>query len=237
MAAAEKRVGTDAYEVLRQELMHGTLMPGDRLRVADLNDRYRLGLTPIREALMRLTSEGLVSWESRRGARVPETDLEEFRDMMQSRREIELLCLTKAMDMGDANWEAEIVRSFHLLSRTPFPDSSDAREAAANWERYHRQFHYSLMAACGSVWLLQFWSTLADHSERYRKLRLLRSQSKETRIREAKLDILEHEKIMQATIARDVAAATELIDEHLTQTETMVAKLIEPKRKRKAGRK
>ena len=230
-------MGADAYEVLRQELLHGTLMPGDRLRVADLNDRFRLGLTPIREALMRLTSEGLVSWESHRGARVPETDLEEFRDMMQTRREIELLCLIKAMDLGDANWEADILRSFHLLSRTPFPDSAEAREAAANWERYHRQFHYSLMAACGSAWLLQFWNTLADHSERYRKLRLLRSQPEESRIRESELDNLEHEKIMQAVIARDVAAATELIDEHLTQTETEVARLIEPKRKRKTGRK
>ena len=230
----EKRTGTDAYERLRQELLHGTLMPGDRLRVADLNDRYRLGLTPIREALMRLTSEGLVSWESHRGARVPETDIEEFRDLMQTRREIELLCLIRAMGLGDANWEADILRSFHLLSRTPFPDSSEARETAGNWERYHRQFHYSLVSACGSAWLLQFWNTLADHSERYRKLRLLRSQPKKTIIRDANL---EHEKIMQAVIERDVAAATELMNEHQLQTETAVARLIEPRRERKAGRK
>ncbi len=220
-------MGGEAYEKLRRELLHGTLMPGDRLRVADLNDRYRLGLTPIREALMRLTSEGLVSWESNRGARVAGIDLDEFRDMMQTRREIEFLCLTKAMNLGDAKWEADILRTFHLLSRTPFPDSPEAREAAANWERYHRDFHFALISACGSFSLLRFWNTLADQSERYRKLRLLRSQPREERLREAELDRLDHEKIMQAVIDRDVAAATDLIDAHLTQTENAVAVLIE----------
>lgn len=163
-AVVERRTSADAYEVLRQELLHGTLMPGERFRVADLNDRYRLGLTPIREALMRLTSEGLVSWASHRGARVPDADPEEFRDVIQTRREIEMLCLTKSIGLGDANWEAEIMRSFHLLSRTPYPDSLDEKEAAANWEICHRQFHYSLVAACGSAWLLQFWNKLVDQS-------------------------------------------------------------------------
>lgn len=230
----ERRTSADAYDVLRRELLHGALMPGERLRVADLNRRYRLGLTPTREALMRLTSEGLVSWESHRGARVPDNDPEEFRDMIQTRREIERLCLTKAIRLGDANWEAEILRSFHLLSRTPYPDASDAREAIAAWERCHRQFHYSLVAACGSAWLLQFWNTLADQSERYRKLRLVRSGSNKGRERDAKRD---HERIMEAVIARDADAATALTDEHLNKTERAIAKLIEPRRDRKAGRK
>ena len=112
-------MSTDAYQVLRHEILSGTLMPGDRLRLADLNDRYRLGLTPIREALMRLTSEGLVSWQSYRGASVAGIDIEEFRDMVRTRRAIERLCLTQAMELGDAAWEAEIMRSFHLLKRTP----------------------------------------------------------------------------------------------------------------------
>jgi len=223
-----RRTSADAYEFLRQELLHGALMPGDRLRVANLNERYRLGLSPIREALMRLTSEGLVSWESYRGARVPDDNLEEFRDMIRTRREIERLCLTKAIALGDANWEAEIVRSFHVMSRTPFPDPSDSRETIANWERRHRQFHYALVAACDSAWLLQFWNTLADQSERYRKLRLFRTGTDKTRQLDAQRD---HEMIMKAVIDRDVAVSTDLMDKHLIQTENTISKLLEPKRK------
>jgi len=148
--------------------------------------------------------------------------------MIRTRREIERLCLTKAIALGDANWEAEIVRSFHVMSRTPFPDPSDSREATANWERCHRQFHYALVAACGSAWLLQFWNTLADQSERYRKLRLFRTGTDKTRQRDAQRD---HEKIMEAVIDRDVAGSTDLMDKHLIQTENTISKLLEPKRK------
>ena len=218
-------MSTDAYQMLRHEILHGTLMPGDRLRIANLNDRYRLGLTPIREALMRLTSEGLVSWQSYRGASVAGIDIEEFRDMVRTRRQIGRLCLTQAIELGDAAWEAEIMRSFHLLKRTPFPGSSDVTETPGSWERFHREFHYALIAACGSPWLLRFWETLADHSERYRKLRLLRSGAGQSAGRDANR---EHDEIAQAVIARDISTATALLDKHLTQTEEALAGLMEP---------
>ena len=218
-------MSTDAYQVLRQEILRGSLKPGDRLRLADLNERYRLGLTPIREALMRLTSEGLVSWQSHRGATVAGIDLEEFRDMVRTRRAIERLCLTQAIERGDAAWEAEIMRSLHLLKRTPHPGSSDAAESFGAWERIHREFHYALVAACGSRWLLRFWETLADHSERYRNLWPIRSSDGRLEGRDADR---EHEEIVQAVIARDIAAATALVDQHLTRTEEAVARLIEP---------
>ncbi len=221
---------SDAYQLLRHEILHGTLMPGDRLRVADLNDRHQLGITPIREALMRLTSEGLVSWQSYRGARVAGIDIEEFRDMFRTRRQIGRLCLTQAIELGDAAWEAEIMRSFHLLKRTPFPNPSDGVETVVAWERSHREFHYALIAACGSPWLLRFWETLTDHSERYRKLRLLHPGAGQEAGRDddREHDDREHEEIVQAVIARDTSAATALLDEHLTQTEDAVAKLIQP---------
>lgn len=222
MVDAEKRTGLDAYEVLRQKILYGALMPGDRLRGADLNARYQLGLTPIREALMRLTSEGLVTWESHRGARVPWIDIDEFRDIVRTRREIGRSCLTKAIERGDAEWEGEILRSFHVLSRAHCPGVTGAAEIAS-WERLHREFHHALIAACGSPWLLRIWDRLADHAERYRNP-VLRSRSEETVVRDANR---EHEEIMQATIARDLPAATALLDKHLARIEEAAKQLIE----------
>ena len=216
-------MSTDAYKVLRHEVLHGTLMPGERLRIADLNERYRLGLTPIREALVRLASEGLVSWQSYRGASVAGIDIDDFRDMVRTRRQIGRLCLVQAIELGDAAWEAEIMRSFHLLKRTPFPGSSDAGEAPGAWERFHREFHYALIAACDSPWLLRFWETLADHSERYLKLRLPLADAGQPAGRDVNR---EHEEIAHAVVARDISAATALLDKHLTRTEEAVARLI-----------
>lgn len=215
-----------AYQRLRSEILHGDLMPGERLRAGDLHDRFDLGLTPIREALMRLSSENLVEAETNRGSRVTEASPAEFSDLMSTRRAIERLCLTAAIARGDATWEAEIVASFHLLSRAALPSSPRDREIAAHWEIHHRRFHLALVAACGSDWLLRFWHTLADHSERYRKLRLLHLSDPGALQRDV---AAEHAELMAAVLDRNVTVATDLMDEHLKATEKWVALLLHPK--------
>jgi len=224
MADDPKRRSENAYDLLRGEILCGALLPGERLRAADLRARYGLGLTPIREALMRLSSEGLVESESHRGARVRETTPRDLADIMRARREIERLCLTRAMARGDEVWEAEILRAMHLLSRADLPASPEARAVAEAWEVRHRQFHFALVSACGSDWLLHFWNTLADHSERYRSLRLLHHKAPAADVRDLNA---EHERIMDAVLARDVDRATALMDAHLSKTEQAVSRLLE----------
>lgn len=212
-----------AYRRLRGEILNGELMPGDVLRVGALQDRFGLGLTPIREAIMRLSSEGLVDAESHRSARVTQASLAELADLMATRREIERLTLTQAIQHGTPHWEAEIVASLHLLSRTALPASGTDREGAILWEERHRRFHEALVAACPSRWLLKFCGTLADHSERYRKMRLLNHRSAAAMVRDMEG---EHAAIMEAVIRRDVVAATDLMDVHLRATEQAVARFL-----------
>ncbi len=223
-----------AYQRLRAEILHGELMPGERLRVAELRDRFALGLTPIREALMRLSIEGLVEAETNRGARVTETSRAELADLMATRRDIERLCLVQAIATGTAEWEAEIVSAMHLLSRTPLPVSPADRDAAHRWEMQHRRLHAALVAACPSEWLKRFWNTLADHSERYRKMRLLHHRQSEALVRDV---TAEHAAIVGAVLARDADRAVALMDAHLLATERGVAALLDaapkqPKRSR-----
>lgn len=220
-AAADSRSQTErAYRRLRGEILHGALMPGETLRVGELQDRFSLGLTPIREALMRLSTEGLVAAETHRSARVTEASLAELSDLMATRRDIERLCLSEAIQHGDHNWEAEIVASLHVLSRTPLPASLTDREGAALWEAQHRRFHLALVSACPSAWKMKFWTTLADHSERYRKIRLLHHQEAQALVRDVGA---EHAAIMEAVLARDIPTATGLMDLHLHATEQAVA--------------
>jgi len=79
------------------------------------------------------------------------------------------------------------------------------------------------VAACGSAWLLRFWNTLADHSERYRKYRLLHHRDAQAEVRDVNA---EHVEIMNAMLARDAARAVMLMDAHLTATEQSVARLL-----------
>ncbi len=215
-----------AYRRLRVEILHGALMPGERLRAADLHGRFGLGLTPIREALGRLAAENLVELENHRGSRVREASLAELADLMATRRGIERLCLEASIAHGDAAWEAEIVASLHLLSRTELPKGEDDRTGATLWEARHRRFHAALVAACGSAWMLRFWNLLSDHSERYRKVRLLRHTEAAAEVRDIPG---EHQAIAQAVLARDAARATTLMDAHLLATENSVARLLSGK--------
>ena len=212
-----------AYRTLRGEILHGELMPGERLRAADLHDRFQLGLTPIREALARLSSENLVEIETNRGSRVSAATLHEFADLMATRRAIERLCLTAAIANGDAAWEADIISAMHLLRRAALPDSPADRAGAVGWEAQHRRFHLALVSACGSDWLLRFWNVLADHSERYRKFRALHHREAQAEVRDVNA---EHAALMAAMLDRDVARATALMDAHLSATEYSVARLL-----------
>jgi DNA-binding GntR family transcriptional regulator len=111
----------------------------------------------------------------------------------------------------------------HLLAQTPLPKTSTDRSAADLWEARHRSFHFALVAACGSPWRLQFWRSLYDHSERYRKIRLLRHKEKAARVRSVNA---EHQRIADAALARNAARATRLMDAHLAATESAVAAML-----------
>lgn len=213
-----------AYDVLRQEILHGALMAGERLRAADLRQRYGLGLTPIREALVRLAAEGLVRIEANRGARVSAVSVAELRDLMRTRRAIEALCLREAIARGNDRWEADILRAMHLLSRAPVPRSPDEREMIVHWQAMHQQFHHALVAACDSPWLLRIWTDLADHSERYRKLRLLANRSLPPEERDVSV---EHRALMEAVLSRDADRAVASMDAHLNRTEALVIALLQ----------
>lgn len=204
-----------AYQRLRSEILRGQLEPGQRLRAADLDARFDLGLTPIREALVRLGTENLVVVESNRGARVRGISMEEFADLMETRRKIERLCLTESMRNGDSRWEAEAIAALHVLARTPLPDFGQPAALASEWESHHRHFHAALVAACGSDWLLRFWNQLADHSERYRKVRL------QTPLVARDVQA-EHQAILDAVLRRDEDLAVALVEQHLRDTEAAV---------------
>lgn len=60
---------SSVYERLHRDILTGRLQPGERLRLKELIKVYETGNSPLREALNRLASNGLVVREENRGAR------------------------------------------------------------------------------------------------------------------------------------------------------------------------
>jgi DNA-binding GntR family transcriptional regulator len=77
------------YRILRQEIGRLELAPGDRLRLEELAGRFQVSLTPVRHALRRLESEGLVVSRPRRGSRVAPLSLEELEEIQALRLGLE----------------------------------------------------------------------------------------------------------------------------------------------------
>lgn len=201
-----------------------------RRRVDELQSRYGLGLSPLREALLRLATEGLVVAEGQRGFTVAPVSLAELVDLTRTRQHIESIALSEAMERGDTAWEAGIL--YHLLSRAPLPANPSDTEATVNWELRHRAFHDALVAACDSPWLMRFRSQLVDHSERHRRARLFNAASTKD---VAHNSDAEHRAIMEAVLARDAQKACELVRNHLQRTATAVAQALRPEGKQRSA--
>ena len=204
-----------AYARLREDILSGQLIPGMKLRVEHLKAHYGTGASPIREALSRLTGDGLAQAEGRRGFRVSEVSRDELMDITDLRILMETRSLALAIEAGDDDWEAGILASFHRLSK--LDESLNLRQPGREWEERHRDFHSALVCACPSRWLKYFREILFDQSERYRRLALSNPPGKRPVAEE-------HRAIMEASLDRDVTRACELLTAHMRATAEAVAR-------------
>jgi len=200
-----------AYETLRADLLACRIAPGSRLKMQELCVRLSVSLGAIREALSRLTSEGLVMAEPQRGFRAAPISLADLRDLTMVRIEVESLCLRRAIEVGTVEWEASLVAAFHLLSRTPERAVADPMRSDDTWATAHAAFHAALVEGGDSPWLLRLHGQLYAQSERYRRLSIPLGNGDR--------DVgLEHQAILDAVLKRDVENAVELFTRHLNAT-------------------
>lgn len=216
-----KTLARQAHSLLRHDILSGGLQPGARLRTKDLQARYGLGLSPLRESLQRLSAEGLVVMDEQRGFSVAPVSLAELKDLTLARTALESVMLPLAVGKGDADWEALIVAAFHRLSRTPLPSATDPGDAARQWEQRHRAFHESLVVGCGSPWLMRLYEQMVDQTERYRMIRLQHLSKRKPVSRDIHA---EHRALMEAVLARDANKAVALTEQHLQATFEATAK-------------
>jgi GntR family carbon starvation induced transcriptional regulator len=199
---------------LRNDIVAGSMPPGERLVISALAESVGAGQTPIREALMRLVSEGLVTLEDQRGFSVAPVSRRELVDLTDSRAEIEALALRSSMLNGDDRWEGNLVAAFHRLGKA-LKRAEDGHSINPDWEERHNHFHAALVGACTNTVLLQLRAQLYDRADRYRKL--------STRYLKAPRDDLgEHEAMMSAVLARDCTRAEELLKAHIRLTAQII---------------
>lgn len=199
------------FSLLRQDILTGRLLPGERLRADTLRQRYEVGGSPVREALMRLEAEGFVVLEENKGFRVAEVSVAHLEDLTRTRIEVEGLALKWSIAKGGVEWESVIVASMHRLASVPKRLDTAGHEQNAVWLRYHREFHTALVAACDSPVLMTIRNRLFDQAERYVALSI-------TAGGEVRDDVGEHQALMEAALARDIEMSVVLSRRHIERT-------------------
>ena len=90
------------YEQLLSDILTGVFAPGRRLKIHRLTKRYEVGSGPLREALNRLSANGMVVRETNKGFHVSPTSIDELQELIRTRRWLEEIALRKSIEAEGA---------------------------------------------------------------------------------------------------------------------------------------
>ena len=205
-----------AHAALKQNIIAGHHLPGEKLRVEHLKADYGVGSSTLREALTLLIADQLVVTEGQRGFRVALVSAEDLIDLSRIRILLEKEAISQSIAHGDEEWEGNVVSSFHILSRATKAFAENPKDPASldEWERRHRAFHLALISAAQSQRIHDFISLTYQQYERYKHMFL----SVATEFYKDRDAGAEHAAIVDAVLARDTDTATKLLEEHLTRS-------------------
>ncbi|QPC95003.1 GntR family transcriptional regulator [Mesorhizobium sp. INR15] len=199
------------YQQLRNDLLAGVLEAESKLRVEWVVAKYGAGASPVREALNRLASEGLLGRHDQRGFFIMPVSAEELEELTRTRCWLEERALRESITYRTAEWEEQVVLALHRLGRASRVSLDNLSSLNADWEKLHRTFHRVLISACRSQYLIGFCEQLSDQAYRYRQM----STDSQSPQRD---DLSEHRLIAERAMDGDADGAVEALLNHYSLT-------------------
>ncbi len=194
------------YETLRNEIIELSLAPGSPIDEVQLSERFELSRTPIREALVKLSAEGLITTLTNRATIVSQIDflgLPEFFDALT-------LMYRVTTRLAAAKHAEEDIAKIKAL-QTAFETAVNERDVVAMIAT-NRDFHLAIAVAGGNRHYTELFTRLLDEGRRI--LRLYYSSFNDVLPRHY---VTEHEDMIQAIIERDVEKADRIAVAHADQ--------------------
>ena len=138
-------------DTLRQDILSGRLVPGQRLVEADLTRQLKVSRGPVREAFRRLSAEGLVESVPNQTTMVRRYSKTEMLDLFEIRAELEALAARRAAErMDDAPTRKRFARAIEQIW-----EDHHATTATTYFEE-NQLFHHAIADACGNESLADF---------------------------------------------------------------------------------
>jgi DNA-binding GntR family transcriptional regulator len=208
-------------ERLRRALLAGEIKPGERIKVAELEKSFGVSHIPIREALRRLETEGLIVTLPQRAAVAAGVDLVDLAGLYDLRRIIECEVVSRSV----TSMTPEQVEGVRAALETLEAVAQD-HDSPRFWE-LHRDFHWALLEPGATAWIQRVLDQIWLASQRY-----VRPFVSET-VGDAMRD---HRELLVCCEERDAARAEDLLRRHLDRTEFAVRQAFVPDDEPDGGR-
>ena len=205
-APATVNLSQQVYEQIRGRILTCEFAPGEIVSEGSLASRFDVSKTPIREALVQLSSEGLVVALPRLGYQVAPITVRDVSELFELREIVEGSAIELACDRIE-DLELQELRDFLETSHVASEDLDGASVV-----RLNRQFHHRLAATSKNSRLVQIVDRLLDDLERVFYLGAsIRNISREVK--------QEHQEILEAVATGDAERARQLMINHTRQTQ------------------
>jgi DNA-binding GntR family transcriptional regulator len=196
------------YAELKTRLLQGDFSIGVRLGEVALAAEFEVSRTPVREALARLWSEGIVDRHPDGGFRPVPPDVSVIRDLYEVRIGLEHLALTRPFRSGTVHEQDRLIE---LRDDWRAMGEDDELEPDPDFVLLDESFHVGLAEAAGNPAVVEMLRTVNE------RIRVVRMQDFLTSERITQT-IEQHLGILDALIERDITAAMSRFDAHLEQS-------------------
>lgn len=202
---------TTVHLRLRKEIVSGHYPQGSALAEPVLAEHFHTSRAPVREALIALEREGLVSFEKTGRTRVRTIEAKDIREIMEARAALESM----AAGLANRNWTAaDTALIAHNIA------AQAKVQSVAELSRLDIDLHHHVMIRSGNARLLQLWEPLRWQYEAY-LVEIFKRQAIED-YRPETDTIPSHRKLLQALSAGTPAEATQVMMEHVLFNMTWV---------------
>lgn len=194
-----KNIRDIAYEMLRKAILDGAIETGERIVEKDYAEKLNISRTPIREAIRRLESEGLVQYIPRKGVIAKGLSLEDIEEIYEIRKALECLAVRQLI----LNLDDNILNKLKLVRLKMY----EIEKTGSIEELYKESndLHKEIIESCSMPRLKKLIENLQEYY--YNRA----TESIESRWKEA---IKEHIAIYEAVLNKDIKAAQEFISIH-----------------------
>ena len=199
------------YEQLRADMISCKLAPGAELREAELAARFDMSKSPVRDALMRLESEGLVITLPRQGYRVAPVSLTDVLDMFHLRAALERACMERIVLQASDEQLRELDAFRHF----------DAAAWDGGFIDFNRAFHRRIAELGGNARMRDQLLDLIDLLERAVQVSVASMKQGDPQVL-----VNEHVEIINALQARAVKKAQRLAEQHIVAAGKRVSNAI-----------